>query len=125
MYRNGLLLTPEVDYTFDSVNKKITFSKACNARENIIIILGYLIGDTNINGNNSLANLIALLTTEDIPSMDGDEAVIGVSEKAARSDHVHPHDTTKADIDSPRFLGTPKLYGMCDGSASTDAGPGS
>ena len=109
LYRNGLLLTPEVDYTFDSVNKKITFSKACNARENIIIILGYLIGDTNINGNNSLANLIALLTTEDIPSMDGDEAVIGVSEKAARSDHVHPHDTTKADIDSPRFLGTPKL----------------
>ena len=110
LYRNGLLLTPEVDYTFDVLNKRITFSKACNARENIIIVLGYLIGDSNVSGGGSgLADLISLLTTDEIPSMDSSDAAIGISEKAARADHIHPHDDTKANIDSPVFLGSPRL----------------
>ena len=109
LYRNGLLLTPEVDYTLNTVTKKITFSKACNPKENIIIVLGYLIGDTNVNGTNNLSNLIELLTTNEVPLMDGNESAIGTSNKAARADHKHPKDSTKADIDSPVFTGTPKI----------------
>jgi len=109
LYRNGLLLTPGVDYTLDEIDKKITFSKACNAKENIIIVLGYLMGDTHINGSNTLSNLIELLTTNEVPLMDGDNAVIGVSVKAARADHQHKHDNTKANIHSPIFTGTPKI----------------
>jgi glycerophosphoryl diester phosphodiesterase len=30
------------------------------------------------------------------PSMDGNNAAVGVSDKYAREDHVHPHDTSKA-----------------------------
>ena len=112
LYRNGLLLTPTKDYTFDSVNKKITFSKACEVNENIIIVLGYLIGDNNISaGGNSVSIaevLNAILSTDNAPLMDG-TAAIGVSEKVAREDHRHPKDTTKADIDSPTFIGTPRI----------------
>lgn len=109
LYRNGLLLTPGIDYTLDTSTKKVTFSKACNPKENIIIILGYLIGDTNINGSNSLSNLIEILTTDEVPLMNADTPSIGVSNKAARADHEHEHDTTKADKNSPNFSGTPKI----------------
>ena len=112
LYRNGLLLTPSKDYTFDSVNKRITFAKACEVNENIIIILGYLMGDSNISvGSNSLSLAdikAALLDTDFTPLMDG-EASIGVSEKVAREDHRHPSDTNKADINSPLFTGTPRI----------------
>ena len=112
LYRNGLLLSPTTDYTFDSVNKRITFSKACAAKENIIIVLGYLLGDSNISvGGNSInisEVLNAILDTEVVPLMDG-EAAIGTSEKVAREDHKHPSDTSKANINSPLFTGTPRI----------------
>jgi hypothetical protein len=112
LYRNGLLLSPTTDYTFDSVNKRITFSKACAAKENIIIVLGYLLGDSNISvGGNSINIsdvLNAILDTEVVPLMDG-EAAIGTSEKVAREDHKHPSDTSKANINSPLFTGTPRI----------------
>lgn len=40
------------------------------------------------------------------PLMDG-TADVGSSVKYAREDHVHPSDTTKADLASPSFTGTP------------------
>lgn len=41
------------------------------------------------------------------PVMDG-TAAVGTSAKYAREDHVHPSDTTKADVNSPSFTGDPK-----------------
>ena len=41
------------------------------------------------------------------PSMDG-KAASGASESYSRADHVHPSDTTKANVASPTFTGTPK-----------------
>lgn len=40
------------------------------------------------------------------PLMDG-VAAVGTSAKVAREDHVHPSDTTKADLASPALTGTP------------------
>ena len=40
------------------------------------------------------------------PAMDG-TASAGSSANYSRGDHVHPKDTSKADIDSPAFTGTP------------------
>jgi microcystin-dependent protein len=40
------------------------------------------------------------------PAMDG-TATVGTSTRWARSDHVHPSDTTRAPLASPTFTGTP------------------
>ena len=109
LYRNGLLLTPDIDYTFDSVNKRITFSKACEARENIILVLGYLQGTNSQQTESNISNILdQILTSEDIPLMDG-VAAIGNSRKAANALHVHPTDTTRAPLYSPNFTGVPTL----------------
>ena len=42
------------------------------------------------------------------PVMDG-TAAVGTSLKYARADHVHASDTSKANLDSPTFTGTPSL----------------
>lgn len=44
--------------------------------------------------------------SDSAPVMDG-SASAGTSKKYARADHVHPSDTTKADLASPTFTGTP------------------
>ena len=109
LYRNGLLLTPDVDYTLDSVNKKITFQKACEAKENIIIVLGYLQGYNSPQTEANISSILnQILTTEDVPLMDG-EVAIGNSSKAANALHRHPTDTTRAPIFSPNFTGTPTI----------------
>ena len=41
------------------------------------------------------------------PKMDG-TAAVGAETAFARGDHVHPKDTSKADLASPTFTGTPK-----------------
>lgn len=99
VYRNGLLMTSGIDYTLNSTNKTITFSQACNASENIVVILGTLIGNTS-------SGLQAVLTEDEVPVMDG-IAEIGSSTKAARANHKHPSDNTKANITSPSFDGIP------------------
>ena len=109
LYRNGLLLTPSTDYTFDSNTRKITFQKACEARENIIIVLGYLQGYNSEETESTIASLLnQILTTNDLPVMDG-EVAIGNSTKAANALHRHPTDTTRAPIFSPNFTGVPTL----------------
>ena len=40
------------------------------------------------------------------PAMDG-TAASGVSANYSRGDHVHPSDTSKANLNSPAFTGTP------------------
>ena len=107
LYRNGLLLTPTVDYTFNSSLKLITFSKACEPKENIIVTLGYIQGNTSSSSTSS-NNIEDILTTDEIPLMDG-IASIGNSNKAANAKHRHPHDDSKANITSPHFLGIPTL----------------
>ena len=109
LYRNGLLLTPDVDYTFDSVNRKITFQKACEARENIIIVLGYLQGYNSQQTESTIETILdQILTSSDIPVMDG-VAAIGTSDKAANALHRHPTDTSRAPIFSPHFTGVPTM----------------
>ena len=52
------------------------------------------------------------------PEMDGTEAA-GSSDDYARADHVHPSDTTKANLASPAFTGTPKAPTAAAGTNTT------
>ena len=52
------------------------------------------------------------------PVMDG-TAAVGTSEKYAREDHVHPKDTSKANLASPTFTGTPKAPTAAAGTKTT------
>ena len=52
------------------------------------------------------------------PLMDG-SAAVGTTTKYAREDHVHPSDTTKANLASPTFTGTPAAPTATAGTATT------
>lgn len=52
------------------------------------------------------------------PAMNGSVAT-GTSLKYARADHVHPSDTSKADISSPAFLGVPTSTTATFGTSTT------
>ena len=56
--------------------------------------------------------------TTTTPAMDGDAAV-GTETAFARGDHVHPHDTSKANLASPTFTGTPKAPTPAAGTNTT------
>lgn len=43
------------------------------------------------------------------PKMDAASASVGTHSKYAREDHVHPTDTSRAEIASPAFTGTPTI----------------
>lgn len=52
------------------------------------------------------------------PKMDG-TAAVGTETAWARGDHVHPKDTSKADLASPTFTGTPKAPTAAAGTKTT------
>lgn len=52
------------------------------------------------------------------PVMDG-TAAAGSSSNYARADHVHPKDTSKANLASPTFTGTPKSTTAAKGTNTT------
>jgi hypothetical protein len=52
------------------------------------------------------------------PAMDG-SAAVGASTRYARSDHVHPTDTSRAPLASPAFTGTPTAPTPTAGDSST------
>ena len=52
------------------------------------------------------------------PIMDG-TAAVGTSDKYAREDHVHPSDTTKANLASPALTGTPTAPTATAGTNTT------
>lgn len=56
--------------------------------------------------------------TTTTPAMDG-TAAVGVETTFARGDHVHPKDTSKADLASPEFTGTPKAPTAASGTNTT------
>ena len=56
--------------------------------------------------------------TTTTPAMDG-TAAVGVETTFARGDHVHPKDTSKADLASPEFTGTPKAPTAAAGTNTT------
>lgn len=53
-----------------------------------------------------------------VPEMDG-TASAGTEKAFARGDHVHPHDTSKADLASPDFTGTPTAPTAAAGTNTT------
>lgn len=75
-----------------------------------------------------LTNDSGFVTSEDIPegaaastttpNMDG-TAAVGTETTFARGDHVHPKDTSKADLASPEFTGTPKAPTAAAGTNTT------
>lgn len=56
--------------------------------------------------NRAIAGVGGMTPSNTAPSMDGVGAS-GVSVQAARGDHVHPSDTSRAPINSPAFTGNP------------------
>ena len=75
-----------------------------------------------------LTNDSNFITAEDVPEgsaastttpfMDG-TASVGSETTFARGDHRHPSDTSKADLDSPDFTGTPKAPTAAAGTNTT------
>ena len=71
-----------------------------------------------------LVNDSGFLTSADVkaadaaPLMDG-TAAVGTSTDYAREDHVHPKDTSKANLASPTFTGTPKAPTAAAGTNNT------
>lgn len=75
-----------------------------------------------------ITNDSGFITTSDIPEgaaastttpiMDG-TATVGTELAFARGDHVHPKDTTKADLASPTFTGTPTAPTAAAGTNTT------
>ena len=53
-----------------------------------------------------------------VPKMDG-TAAVGIEKAFARGDHVHSHDTSKADLASPDFTGTPTAPTAAAGTNTT------
>lgn len=57
-------------------------------------------------------------TGSSYPAMDGTRS-LGSNAGYARVDHVHPHDTSKANLASPTFTGTPKAPTAASGTSTT------
>lgn len=76
-----------------------------------------------------LSNDSGFITSADIPEgaaastttpkMDGTTAAVGTELAFARGDHVHPKDTSKANLASPTFTGTPKAPTAAAGTNTT------
>lgn len=75
-----------------------------------------------------ITNDSGFITAEDVPEgavasattpkMDG-TAAVGTETAFARGDHVHPKDTSKANLASPTFTGTPKAPTAAAGTNTT------
>lgn len=75
-----------------------------------------------------ITNDSGFITAEDVPEgaaastttpkMDG-TAAVGTETAFARGDHVHPSDTSKANLASPEFTGTPKAPTAAAGTNTT------
>ena len=59
------------------------------------------------NDSNFVTSSAVPTATTTTPKMDG-TAAVGSETKYAKGDHVHPSDTSKANLASPTFTGTPK-----------------
>ena len=74
---------------------------------------------TNDSGFITSADIPAIpASTTTTPKMDG-TAAVGTENKWAKGDHVHPSDTTKANLASPTFTGTPKAPTASKGTNTT------
>ena len=74
---------------------------------------------TNDSGFITSADIPAIpAATTTTPKMDG-TAAVGTENKWAKGDHVHPSDTSKANLASPTFTGTPKAPTASKGTNTT------
>lgn len=76
-----------------------------------------------LRDNDSDTNLWEFKPNKIVPSsttpiVDG-TATVGTETSYARGDHVHPHDTSKANLASPTFTGTPKAPTASAGTNTT------
>lgn len=69
----------------------------------------------DVNGNVAVAVPTGSNTS---PKMDG-TATVGTETAFARGDHIHPKDTSKANLASPTFTGTPKAPTASAGTNTT------
>lgn len=130
-----------ITVTPDATNDKITIATSAEVNQNAFtkVKVGSttveadsktdtieLVAGSNVTLTPDAANdkvtIAATNTTYDAatanPVMDG-TAAVGTSEKYAREDHVHPKDTSKANLASPTFTGTPKAPTAAAGTKTT------
>lgn len=65
------------------------------------------VNGTALTPTSKAVDVIVPVAGSTTPAMDG-TASAGSSDDFARADHVHPHDTSKANLASPTFTGQPK-----------------
>lgn len=130
-----------ITVTPDATNDKITIATSAEVNQNAFtkVKVGSttveadsktdtieLVAGSNVTLTPDAANdkvtIAATNTTYDAatatPVMDG-TAAVGTSKKYAREDHVHPKDTSKANLASPTFTGTPKAPTAAAGTKTT------
>lgn len=130
-----------ITVTPDATNDKITIATSAEVNQNAFtkVKVGSttveadsktdtieLVAGSNVtltpDATNDKVTIAATNTTYDAatanPLMDG-TAAVGTSAKYAREDHVHPKDTSKANLASPTFTGTPKAPTASAGTKTT------
>ena len=91
------------EVSYDNTNTEITSTNVQGAIDEV-----YDYADKYVDLNSRITSLENALPSKSTtnPLMNG-TASIGSLKKYAPADHVHPSDTTKANLDSPTFTGTP------------------
>lgn len=81
-------------------------------------IEGVQVNGTTVLPVNKIVNIQVADGSSSAPLMDGSPSA-GAGTSWARSDHVHPTDTTRAPIASPEFTGTPTAPTAAVGTSTT------
>jgi len=76
------------------------------------------VNGTALEVTDKAVNVSVPVASSSSPAMDG-TAAVGTSNNYARADHVHPKDTSKANLASPTFTGTPKAPTAAAGTNTT------
>lgn len=116
-------ITSEKVSSWDSKQGALTFDDTPTAGSNNPVKSGGILQAINDAVKNAADDVSGLIpegsnTSDGTPNMDG-TASRGTSNRWARADHVHPKDTSKANLASPTFTGTPKAPTATAGTNTT------
>ena len=104
--------------TNDYTNAEKTKLSEIDAGAEVNVIETVKVNGTALEVTDKAVNVSVPVASSSSPVMDG-TAAVGTSSNYARADHVHPKDTSKANLASPTFTGTPKAPTAAAGTNTT------
>lgn len=115
------LATPRTLQTNLASSTGASFDGSADASPGVTGVLGVANGGTG--ATTAAAALAALggVSLGSVTPLANGTAAVGTATTAARSDHVHPTDATRAPLASPAFTGTPTVPTAPAGTSTTQA----